>query len=203
MTQTRGKTVRLSVSYIQNNTEILVTTVRQKNPTNWNGKNKISLFTICMIIYIENFKGSYSFKKHFQETINEFNKFSGCAEINTQKSIAFLHTTMNVRKSNQKKVICLQLRQRKWNTLSCKSDKMCIRCIYLSQKPQNWWKKSRRSKEMKRHTIFIQIRNKHSKDVNSLSSSMGRITLFKNPAELFITINKFNLKCIWKAQILE
>lgn len=33
--------------------------------------------------------------------INEFNKFSGC-EINTQKSIAFLHTTMNVRKSKSK-----------------------------------------------------------------------------------------------------
>lgn len=33
--------------------------------------------------------------------INEFNKLSGC-EINTQKSIAFLHTTVNVRKSNQK-----------------------------------------------------------------------------------------------------
>ena len=32
---------------------------------------------------------------------NEFNKFSGC-EINTQKSIAFLHTTMNVRKSKSK-----------------------------------------------------------------------------------------------------
>lgn len=32
---------------------------------------------------------------------NEFNKFSGC-EINTQKSIAFLHTTMNVLKSKSK-----------------------------------------------------------------------------------------------------
>ena len=70
--------------------EVLATAIRaekEMNP-NWKEEVKLSLFADAMIFYIENPKDS---TRKLLELINECSKFAGY-KINTQKSLAFLHT---------------------------------------------------------------------------------------------------------------
>ena len=71
--------------------EILATSIREEKETKGIqiGKEvKVSLFADEMILYIENPKDS---TRKLQELISEFSKVAGY-KINTQKSLAFLHT---------------------------------------------------------------------------------------------------------------
>ena len=61
---------------------------RNKRNPNWKGKVKLSLLADDMILYIDNPKDSTG---KLLELINEYSKVAGY-KINTQKSLAFLHT---------------------------------------------------------------------------------------------------------------
>ena len=71
--------------------EVLATAIREEKETKGIqvGKEiKLSLFADDMILYIENPKDS---TRKLLELISEYSKVSGY-KINTQKSVAFLHT---------------------------------------------------------------------------------------------------------------
>ena len=63
---------------------------RNKGNPNWKEEVKLSLFADDMILYIENPKDS---TRKLLELINEYGKFAGY-KINTQKSLAFLYTSL-------------------------------------------------------------------------------------------------------------
>ena len=83
--------------------EVLATAIRAKKEIKGIqlGKEevKLSLFADNMILYIENPKDS---TRKLLELINEYSKIAGC-KINTQKSLAFLYTTMRKEKEKLRK----------------------------------------------------------------------------------------------------
>ena len=126
---------------------------------------KLTLFTNCTIVYIENFKES-TFRETLPELISEFNKFAGF-KINTQKSTAFLYTTMNMWKPKLKHNTIYN-HTKENEILCCKSDKTCIgRTVLSDENHRTDERNQRRSKQMKRHIMFMNKKTQHSKDVNS------------------------------------
>ena len=61
---------------------------RNKRNPDWKRRSKLSLFADDMILYIENPKDT---TRKLLELVNEYSKVAGY-KINTQKSLAFLHT---------------------------------------------------------------------------------------------------------------
>ena len=73
---------------------------------------KLSLFADDMILYIENPK---HYTRKLLELINEYSKVAGY-KINTQKSFAFLYTTMRKQKEKLRKHAHSPLQQKELNT---------------------------------------------------------------------------------------
>ena len=73
---------------------------------------KNSLFTDDMILYIENPKDTI---RKLLELINEYNKVAGY-KINTQKSLAFLHTNNEKTERKIKEIIPFTIAMKRINT---------------------------------------------------------------------------------------
>lgn len=112
-----------------------------------------------MIVYVEN---PSEYKKILLELTNEFFKVTGY-KTNTQNQSHFCILTVNMKNASWKQILLKLFKTMKYLDINLTKH---VQTPYAADN-KCWWKDQKRPTEVETHTIVLDLKNQHSKDVNS------------------------------------